>query len=111
LCGQAAAFRHVLAEAAAAFAEPLREASLDPERATVARFLRARKGDVRAAVDQYLEAEAWCCKEGVDSILVPDEDEPVGWAGAGRCRPHRPLGPTVLCTGVPVASPALQPGL
>jgi len=60
-------------------------ASAAPDDQCAGRFLRARKMRVTAAVQQYLEAEAWFLAEGVAGILVDDPNEPVY---AALC-PHR----------------------
>ncbi|EDQ87653.1 uncharacterized protein MONBRDRAFT_27060 [Monosiga brevicollis MX1] len=74
----------------------LRPTSLNPSPDACARFIRARKGDVAAAVSQYLEAERWFKSVGFDDMPAKDEDEPIyqslcPHANLGYDREGRPI--------------------
>lgn len=70
-------FRKLL-EGEAENVKTYRPEARNPDDNTVARFIRARKMDVPAAVKQFVEAEKWREDNGVNTILdKPDEDEAV----------------------------------
>ena len=64
-----------------------------PDGPAIHRFVRARKGDVSAAVLQYANTARWRRAERVDSITEPDLEEPIYQA---IC-PHRNHGLVMAC--------------
>eukprot|EP00045_Choanoeca_perplexa_P005508 m.46610 g.46610 ORF g.46610 m.46610 type:complete len:339 (-) comp13160_c0_seq2:10-1026(-) len=77
--------------------DELREESCSPDDATCSRFLRARKGQIPAAVSQYVEAEKWFKEVNIDTILEePDINESIyqqycPHANLGYDREGRPI--------------------
>eukprot|EP00730_Choanoeca_flexa_P000013 TRINITY_DN10004_c0_g1_i1.p1 TRINITY_DN10004_c0_g1~~TRINITY_DN10004_c0_g1_i1.p1 ORF type:complete len:353 (+),score=38.44 TRINITY_DN10004_c0_g1_i1:87-1145(+) len=77
--------------------DELRPTSRSPDEDTCSRFLRARKGDIAAAIKQYVDAEKWFKEVGFDTILdQPDKDEAVyqrycPHANLAYDREHRPV--------------------
>lgn len=60
----------------------------NPKEHDAARFIRATKGNIRAAVTRYVEAERFFKERGCDSILEPDRYEYV----YGAYCPHANFG-------------------